>query len=219
MGYRAHATRAVRDEGIDVIAHRDELGVEPPILKIQVKAQESNISADQVKAFCAMVNDRDVGVYITIGGYTAPARDFARTKGNLRLIDGVEFIDLIQKHYDRLDHRHRRLIPLQAIACAGCGAGRGLKRKKAGETPASRVLGPTSPVRHRSVVVPGLDRQDLAAAIHAGLQIDVMGAAQLARILVLDIGRGGERIRRAAETALHRRGLSFRNCHVSTPIG
>ena len=115
MGYRAHATRAVRDEGIDVIAHRDELGVEPPILKIQVKAQESNISADQVKAFCAMVNDRDVGVYITIGGYTAPARDFARTKGNLRLIDGVEFIDLIQKHYDRLDHRHRRLIPLRQL--------------------------------------------------------------------------------------------------------
>jgi restriction system protein len=115
MGYRAHTTRAVRDEGVDVIAHRDELGVEPPILKIQVKAQESNISADQVKAFCAMVNDRDVGVYITIGGYTAPARDFARTKGNLRLIDGVEFIDLIQKHYDRLDHRHRQLIPLRQL--------------------------------------------------------------------------------------------------------
>ena len=63
----------------------------------------------------AMVNDRDVGVYITIGGYTAPARDFARTKGNLRLIDGVEFIDLIQKHYDRLDHRHRQLIPLRQL--------------------------------------------------------------------------------------------------------
>jgi restriction system protein len=34
MGYRAHATRSVRDDGVDVIAHRDELGIEPPILKI-----------------------------------------------------------------------------------------------------------------------------------------------------------------------------------------
>ena len=115
MDYHAQTTRSTRDDGIDVIAHRDELGVEPPILKIQVKAQESNISADQVKAFCAMVNDRDVGVYITIGGYTGPARDFARTKGNLKLIDGVEFIDLIQKHYDRLDHRNRQLIPLRRL--------------------------------------------------------------------------------------------------------
>ena len=36
MGYRAHATRNVRDDGIDIIAHRDELGIEPPILKIPV---------------------------------------------------------------------------------------------------------------------------------------------------------------------------------------
>lgn len=104
MGYRATTTRAMRDDG-----------VEPPILKIQVKAQESNISADQVKAFCAMVNDRDVGVYVTIGGYTGPAKDFARTKGNLKLIDGVEFIDLVQTHYDRLDHRNRQLVPLRRL--------------------------------------------------------------------------------------------------------
>ena len=115
MGYRAATTRAMRDDGVDVIAHRDVLGVEPPILKIQVKAQESNVSADQVKAFCAMVNDRDVGVYVTIGGYTGPAKDFARTKGNLKLIDGVEFIDLVQTHYDRLDHRNRQLVPLRRL--------------------------------------------------------------------------------------------------------
>jgi restriction system protein len=34
MGYRTHTTRKTRDNGIDVIAHRDELGIEPPILKI-----------------------------------------------------------------------------------------------------------------------------------------------------------------------------------------
>ncbi len=115
MGYRAHATRNMRDDGIDVIAHRDELGIEPPILKIQVKVQESNISADVVKAFYAMVQERDVGIFVTTGGFTAPATDFARTKGNFKLMGGVELVDLIERHYDRLDAKHRQLIPLRRV--------------------------------------------------------------------------------------------------------
>lgn len=115
MGYRSHATRAVRDEGIDVIAHRDELGIEPPILKIQVKAQEANVAADAVKAFYAMIQDRDVGIFITTGGYTQAAQDFARTKGNLKLVDGVAFVELIERHYDRLDLKHRQQIPLRRV--------------------------------------------------------------------------------------------------------
>src|SRR5271166_4639701 len=41
----------------------------------------------------------------------------------------------------------------------------------------------------------------------------MVGTAQFSRILVLDIGRGGESIGRAAEAALHRRSFSFRNSH------
>lgn len=115
MGYRAHATRKTRDDGIDVIAHRDELGIEPPILKIQVKAHDGNIGADPVKAFYAMIQDRDVGVFITTGGYSASAVDFARTRGNLKLMNGVELIGLIQKYYDALDPRRRRPIPLRRV--------------------------------------------------------------------------------------------------------
>jgi restriction system protein len=115
MGYRAHATRKTRDDGIDVIAHRDELGIEPPILKIQVKAHDGNIGADPVKAFYAMIQDRDVGVFITTGGYSASAVDFARTRGNLNLMNGVELIGLIQKYYDALDPRRRRQIPLRRV--------------------------------------------------------------------------------------------------------
>ncbi len=98
MGYKANTTRAVRDDGIDVIAHRDELGIEPPIIKIQVKAHEANIGADPVKAFYAMVHERDAGIFITTGNYTSSAREFARTRGNLKLVTGVELIELIQKY-------------------------------------------------------------------------------------------------------------------------
>jgi restriction system protein len=115
MGYNAHNTRATRDDGVDVVAHRDELGIEPPILKIQVKAQEGNIGPDLVKAFYAMIHERDVGIFIATAGYTAAARDFARTKGNLKLVDGVEFVGLIEKYYDGLDLKFRKQIPLRRI--------------------------------------------------------------------------------------------------------
>lgn len=115
MGYRARTTRAVRDEGVDIVAHRDELGIEPPILKIQVKAREANVGPDIVKAFYAMIDDRDVGIFITTSGYTAAALDFAKTRGNLKLVGGVELIRLIQKYYDRLDLKYRQQIPLRQV--------------------------------------------------------------------------------------------------------
>ena len=115
MGYRARVTRRTRDDGIDVIAHRDELGIEPPILNIQVKAQDGNIGADAVKAFYAMVHDRDVAIFITTGGYTASATDFARTRANLKLMAGVELFGLVQKYYDGLSWRHRQEIPLRRV--------------------------------------------------------------------------------------------------------
>ena len=115
MGYFASPTRKVRDDGIDIIAHRDELGIEPPIIKIQVKAHEANIGADCVKAFYAMVHDREVGVFITTGGYSGSARDFAHTKSNLRLYNGGELADLVLKHYDRLGSQYRQQIPLRRV--------------------------------------------------------------------------------------------------------
>lgn len=35
MGYHARVTQASSDGGVDIIAHRDELGCEPPIIKVQ----------------------------------------------------------------------------------------------------------------------------------------------------------------------------------------
>lgn len=115
MGYRARTTRASRDEGVDVIAHRDELGIEPPIIKIQVKAHEANIGSDPVKAFYAMVQERDVGIFITTSNFSLGAREFSRTKGNLKLVTGVELVGWIQKYYDNLALKYRQQIPLRRV--------------------------------------------------------------------------------------------------------
>ncbi len=115
MGYRAQQTRHVLDDGIDVIAHRDELGIEPPILKIQVKCLNGNISAETVKAFSAMIHERDVGIFVGTSDYTPAARDFANSRNNLRLLSGVDLIDLIVKYYDNLDPKHQQQIPMRRM--------------------------------------------------------------------------------------------------------
>lgn len=115
MGYRVQVTQKSKDDGVDVIACRDPLGVEPPILKIQAKAHDSNAGADMVKAFYASIHDRDVGVFVTTAGFTGAAQEFARMRGNLRLIDGVELVDLIQTYYDGFDQKMKRRIPLRRV--------------------------------------------------------------------------------------------------------
>src|SRR5687768_7322227 len=63
----------------------------------------------------------------------------------------------------------------------------------------------------------GLGLEDLAAAIGAGLQVDVMRPVEFARILVLDISGPGLRMPGAAEAAFHGRGLSLRYGHRFSP--
>src|SRR6185295_10008107 len=63
--------------------------------------------------------------------------------------------------------------------------------------------GPRRPARIKPspILGLGLDLEHLPAAIHAGLEVDVVRAAQFARILVLDIGWLLQRIGGAAHAA------------------
>lgn len=49
MGYHARVTQQSSDGGIDVIAHRDELGFEPPIIKVQGNQTLERIGRPQVQ--------------------------------------------------------------------------------------------------------------------------------------------------------------------------
>ena len=117
MGYRTRVSPEGPDGGIDVIAHKDELGFEPPIVKVQVKSGEGNIGAPQVQALFGNVEagSGEFGLFITLGTFTGPAATFARSKSNLRLIDGTELVDFILKHYEQLDSRYKGLLPLKQV--------------------------------------------------------------------------------------------------------
>src|SRR3954466_6807134 len=59
----------------------------------------------------------------------------------------------------------------------------------------------------------GLRLQHRPALVHAGLKIDVVRAAQLAGILVLDVGRALQRIRRPAHAPPRGRRFLFWHGH------
>jgi restriction system protein len=52
---------------------------------------------------------------ITLGNYTNQAIQFARAKGNLRLIDGEELVLLILSHYEQFDSKYKALLPLKRV--------------------------------------------------------------------------------------------------------
>lgn len=115
MEYKTRVSAPGPDHGIDIIAHRDELGFEPPLVKVQVKSSEGSIGEPDVSALYGKVGEKEFGLLVTLGTFTRQALDFAFGKGNLRLIDGDELVDLIFDYYDDLDPRYKGMIPLKRV--------------------------------------------------------------------------------------------------------
>lgn len=115
MGYRTRLSPEGPDGDVDIIAHKDELGFEPPIIKVQVKSTDGSISDPIVSALYGKVSGNEFGLLVTLGTFTAQARNFAKSKSNLRLIDGDELVMLILQHYEQFDSRYKGLLPLKRV--------------------------------------------------------------------------------------------------------
>jgi restriction system protein len=115
MGYRSRVSPPGPDGGVDIIAHKDELGFEPPIIKVQVKSTEGSIGDPQVSQLYGKVGAGEYGLLVTLGTYTVQARNFAQAKSNLRLLDGDDLVNLVLQHYEELDSRYKGLLPLRRV--------------------------------------------------------------------------------------------------------
>ena len=115
MGYKTRVTPVGTDAGIDIIAHKDDLGFEPPIIKVQVKSTEGSVGDPIASALYGKVDNGEFGLLVTLGTFTNQAKSFARNKSNLRLIDGDEFVDLIFEYYESFDSKYKGLLPLKQV--------------------------------------------------------------------------------------------------------
>jgi restriction system protein len=115
MGYRTRVSPPGIDGGVDIVAHKDELGFEPPIIKVQVKSTEGSIGDPVVSQLYGKVDANEFGLLVTLGTFTPQAKAFAKSKSNLRLIDGDDLVQLVFEHYDQFDSRYKGLIPLRRV--------------------------------------------------------------------------------------------------------
>ena len=114
MGYHARLTRK-NEPSVDVIAHKDRLGIEPPIIKIQVKGGEGTVQDRDVSALYGKLSAGEYGLFITLSTFSPACLTFEAGKPNLRLIDGDELVRLILDHYEDFDSQHKGLLPLQRV--------------------------------------------------------------------------------------------------------
>lgn len=115
MGYRTRVSPPGADGGIDIIAHKDELGFEPPIIKVQVKSGAGKVGQPDVSSLIGTLSPGEHGLMVALGGFTPQAASLTRTKPNLRLIDGDELVELVLSHYDSFDSRYKGLLPLKKV--------------------------------------------------------------------------------------------------------
>ena len=115
MGYKTRVAPVGTDAGVDIIAHKDDLGFEPPIIKVQVKSTEGSVGDPIVSALYGKVDSDEFGLLVTLGTFTSQAKSFARGKSNLRLIDGDELVDLIFEYYESFDSKYKGLLPLKQV--------------------------------------------------------------------------------------------------------
>jgi restriction system protein len=117
MGYKTRVTTASGDGGIDVVAHKDALGLEPPIIKVQCKrtlATQGGPSVQQLTGALAP-GGNELGLFVTLGAFSADARHIERTRQDLRLLPGADLVELIFTHYERMSPAWQRVLPMRRV--------------------------------------------------------------------------------------------------------
>lgn len=107
-----------KDGGVDIIAFQDPLGATGPRIKVQVKRQQGTVSVDVVRSFLGVLSDKDdIGLFISLGGFSSEAEKEARYHGSKRLtlIDSKQLFDLWISIYDELNQEQRNFLPLKAV--------------------------------------------------------------------------------------------------------
>ncbi|WP_404436942.1 restriction endonuclease [Microbacterium aerolatum] len=115
LGYQARVTPYSQDGGVDVIAHRDPLGVEPPQIKVQCKHLTGSISAPDVQRLVGAQGPSDLALFVTLGTFTKDAVAIERSRSGLRLLSGEDIVSLVLENYAKLPERWRQVVPLTSV--------------------------------------------------------------------------------------------------------
>lgn len=107
-----------RDGGVDIVAFTDPLGATGPRIKVQVKRVTSGkIGVEGLRSFMAVLSGQDVGLFVSLGGFTSEAELEARAQESRRLmlLDMERLVNLWIEHYEGLNEEQRAHLPLRPV--------------------------------------------------------------------------------------------------------
>jgi restriction system protein len=105
-----------KDRGLDIVALSDPIGVDGHRIKVQVKREKNKTDAKTLRAFTSVLHAGEVGLFVTLGGFTPDAESEARNEARrIRLVDAYELFELWARYYDRIPEQDRIRLPIKFI--------------------------------------------------------------------------------------------------------
>lgn len=115
MGYQARVTPYSSDGGVDVIAHKDPLGLEPPVIKVQCKHTSAQQSRPDVQRLSGTLAHGELALFVCLGSFSKDAVGYERERQNLRLLTGADVVEMALANYDSLPSNWKTRIPLRQV--------------------------------------------------------------------------------------------------------
>ena len=117
MGYKTIVSPRGSDLGKDIIASPDGLGLEDPVILVEVKHRpNTTIGAHEIRSFKGALKKTNRGIYVSTGGFTTDAKyEAERSEIPIILMDLDRLVKFIMQYYDNFDNDARTLIPLTKI--------------------------------------------------------------------------------------------------------
>ena len=116
MGYKTIVSPPGPDRGKDIIASPDGLGLENPVIVVEVKHRNQTMSAPDIRSFKGALKKTNKGIYVSTGGFTSEAKyEAERSEIPIILRDLDTLVKFIIQYYDNFDADGRSLLPLKKI--------------------------------------------------------------------------------------------------------
>jgi len=117
LGYKTRMTSRGGDLGSDIVASPDELGLEEPRLRVEVKKRSKDkIGAEELRNFIGGMRGHHKGVYVTTTGFSKEAvYEAERANFAITLIDSNRLVELLVSNYEALEPEIKALVPLRKI--------------------------------------------------------------------------------------------------------
>jgi len=106
------------DGGTDILAYPDPLGAKTPHIRVQVKHRQSQkATREEIAALRGIIRaDREIGLFVSSGGFTSDAVREARTGGvHIELMDLDGFLAQWLAYYDRVPEEDKGLLRLRRV--------------------------------------------------------------------------------------------------------